>query len=76
MQATQDVSDVLKGITEELRSLVEINKVQTEKILENTRMMNSLFTRQMALEKAVSSVLTPAQRNTFNAVFENTLQAG
>lgn len=74
MQATQDVSDVLKGITEELRSLVEINKVQTEKILENTRMMNSLFTRQMALEKAVSSVLTPAQRNTFNTVFEDSLQ--
>lgn len=76
MQATQDVSDVLKGITEELRALVEINKVQTEKILENTRMMNSLFTRQMAMEKAVSAVLTPAQRSSFNAVFENNLQAG
>lgn len=75
MHATQDVSEVLKSITGELRSLVEINKAQTEKILDNTRMMNSLYTRQMALEKAVSAVLSPAQRETFNAVFEDTLQA-
>lgn len=74
MTTNAELSEVLGGITTELRSLVEINKMQTERILENNRILNSLFTRQLALEKAVQATLNPIQRDSFNMVFEESLQ--
>ncbi|MFP4332158.1 MAG: hypothetical protein ACLFQJ_02555 [Campylobacterales bacterium] len=69
-----EIGGLLRDITDELKSLVEINKTQTEKIIENTRVINSLFNRQMALEKAISTTMKPTEREVFNTIFENSLK--
>jgi hypothetical protein len=69
-----EIGSLLRDITDELKSLVEINTTQTEKIIENTRVINSLFNRQMALEKAITTTMKPSEREVFNTIFENSLR--
>lgn len=68
-----EMQETLREITSDLKSLVEINKTQTERLLDNTRTLERLYTRQIALEKAVSSVLSPSQRSYFHSVFEKNM---
>lgn len=69
-----EIGGLLRDITDELQSLAEINKTQTEKIIENTRVINSLFNRQIALEKAITTTMKPPEREFFNTIFENSLK--
>lgn len=69
-----EIGSLLRDITDELKSLVEINTTQTEKIIENTRVINSLFNRQMALEKAITTTMKPSEREVFNTIFESSLK--
>jgi len=69
-----EVASILRDITDELKSLVEINRIQTENIIENSRMLNSLFNRQMALEKAIVTTMHAVQRERFDTVFNESLK--
>lgn len=69
-----DVAVLLRDITDELKSLVEINRVQSENIIENNRVLNSLFNRQMALEKAIVSTMHPGEKEIFETVFNSSLK--
>ena len=69
-----EIPSVLKDITDELKTLVEINRIQTENIIENSRVLTSLFNRKIALEKAIVSTMQTHQREIFDSVFDESLK--
>lgn len=70
----EEITSILKDITDELKTLVEINRIQTENIIENSRILTSLFNRQIALEKAIVSTMPIDQREIFDSVFDESLK--
>lgn len=71
---TEAIYEMLTEVISDLKSLVEINKVQTEKLIENTELINKLFSRQFAMEKAIYYTLTPLQREQFSSIYESELK--